>query len=146
MHSHHHHHGRHGGHHRGHHRGHHHPHGADDATALPVAEEDGAPAKAARLFVCSAKSCRAAGSAELIEALRQRIQETGADADVRACGCQDCCDDGPVVVAHGGAAAKASKPPKGALARMIHRPLARFQQASADQADIILDHVVAKTR
>lgn len=148
-------------HHHHHHHGHGHGqcrggrpwgrhHSRDDQTADEAATQDATaegPAAATRIFVCAAKSCRHGGGAELAEALRQRIEETGADIDVRACGCLDDCDNGPVAVAHGGAAARAARPPKGKMAQWLHRPLARFPRASADQAQAIIDQLTTdKTR
>lgn len=88
-----------------------------------------------RLFVCAARKCRDAGGGRpLIEALQREIAQAGANVNVKACGCLDRCEKGPAVVAYGGKAARAPRPPHGWLDKLLHRPVATFLRVTAADA------------
>lgn len=122
---------------------------AESDASLPAMEM---PARAAgpsptiRLFTCVGRDCRNAWKGgNLVESLRAEIVRSGvAGIDVQSCGCLDQCDKGPVVLAYQGKAAQAVRPPKGALSSLLNRPLARFFQATPDQARHIIDTVIRR--
>lgn len=103
-----------------------------------------------RLFTCVGKGCaHGAEGKALLAALNEAVAAhptPGVRIDVRACGCLDVCEQGPVVVAYQGNAAKAARPPKGALAGLHNQPVDRFGQVSPDDAGRIVETVLHKTR
>jgi len=131
---------------------------ADGAIETPVENLSPPDASAAaataetpvRLFTCVGKACaHGAQGKALLAALTEAIAArptAGVRMDVRACGCLDMCEQGPVVVAYKGGAARAAQPPKSALAGLLTRPVDRFGQVSAADAGRIVDTVLRKIR
>lgn len=137
--------------HRGHH--HHHSHTPHDRGhhSLPAEVDEIPPDPVAanhiRLFTCVARHCcQGKDGRQLLAALRQAAAESGAAIDVKACGCLDQCDDGPVVIAHRGTAARGQRPPEGTLSRLLHRPVGRFTDAQPHDANRIVESLTSKQR
>jgi|GEM_PF-4034457 len=137
--------------HHGHHHhvhGHRHGHGhSHEHPALPPEVTETAPDPVApdhiRLFTCVARHCcQGKDGKALLAALRQAAADSGAPMDVKACGCLDQCDDGPIILAHRGAAARGQRPPEGTLARLFQRPIGRFTNARPEDAERIIQTLV----
>ena len=115
-------------------------------TVLPPIDKAMRTQNRIRLFVCVGRHCRQAwNGVALIDALRAAIAEHGeSQIDVQSCGCQDMCEQGPVVLAFAGSTADKSHPPKGTLEKLFHRPMKTFTHVSADRAGAIVAAVLAK--
>jgi len=120
------------------------------ATAPESATASSPDDLAVRLFTCVGKDCaHGAEGKALLAALTEAVTAhptPGVRIDVRACGCLDLCEQGPVVVAYQGKAAEATRPPKGALAGALNRPIEQFGQVSAADAQRIVETVLRKTK
>jgi len=92
------------------------------------------------------KDCRRTHDAgAVLDALRRTLAtvDTGdVPVDVQPCGCLNICEQGPVVVAYGGAAAEAPRPPNGLSEAGENPPLATFTHVTPDKAGEIIDHVL----
>jgi len=110
---------------------------------------------ALRLFVCvktradGRPSCGAAGTAEIIRALRKELADRGRRAchiDVRPCGCVDRCDEGPVLLGFTGHMAEEAQPPRGLLKGLLHRPQITCKRIGVDQVPAIVDKLFEYTK
>jgi hypothetical protein len=105
-----------------------------------------ATGNAIRLFVCKGRKCQHTSEASrLIAALREEIARSGISAgapDVHASGCLDCCDEGPVVIACWGDAARSSRPPRVGTEAWTRASQDVFFRASPENARHIVDVIV----
>ncbi|OIQ89374.1 hypothetical protein GALL_287500 [mine drainage metagenome] len=114
------------------------------AAAGPTPPQAGAGFAPLRLFVCMGRDCRAGRSGPpLIEAVRQALAEAGpaaAHISALSCPCLDRCEDGPLILAYGGEAARQTRPPSGPLAPA---PLASFTHVEAARLPALIARLIS---